>query len=74
MLKKIDLFSEENLKREGEGIDMHVKCIFYILNAIFIYLTSIMPVLRSEFLGLENTSYRPRLRVLSVNSFETLCI
>ena len=31
----------------------------------FLSYTSIMPVLRSEFSGLENTSYRQRLRVLS---------
>ena len=36
--------------------------------------TSIMPVPRSEFLGLENALYRQKLRVLSVNSVETLCI
>ena len=33
-------------------------------------LTSIIPVLRTEFLGKENISYRQRLRVLLVNSFE----
>ena len=31
-----------------------------------------MQVIRSEFLGLENISYRQRLRVLLVKRFETL--
>ena len=35
---------------------------------------SIIPVLQSEFLGLENTSYRKQLKVLSVNSFEKIHI
>ena len=35
---------------------------------------SFMPVFCPEFLGLENITYRQRLSVLLVNSFETLCI
>ena len=38
----------------------------------YVFNISIVPVFRSEFLGLENTLYRQRLRVLSVNSFGTL--
>ena len=42
---------------------------FYYL---ILYFTSIMSVLRPGFLGLKNTSYRQQLRILLINSFETL--
>ena len=44
------------------------------LKYYFYFISSIMSVLRSEFLGLEKASYRLRLRVVSVDNFETLCI
>ena len=46
--------------------------LYFNIHILFYIFTSIKPVLRSEFLVLENTSYRERLVVLSVNTFETL--
>ena len=46
----------------------------FIIDENIFFITNNISILNSVFSGLENTSYRERLKLLSINSFETLCI